>query len=250
MDRVTFDASCGSLNPLKPSCCCNPFNLSHLISTQCVVARTTEGPVILTRTGVAFSSRSINAINGPMNEHSVAIRFKDTWEDSHLSSIQWHIKGTLGQSAEGWVRGEKSEVKGKGRDRLASLCCPSLAWVVTVLVWSGWRHVGASIRMLEDSLLRCSERDPQIDVCLLTGNTIKCLSFCSLHILQKGKQIQVTARDTSSSSFLCNVADEVWSTIHSADYHVFEKLNDPFHLIHSFMLTLNLFFIDAFRNPP
>lgn len=104
--------------------------------------------------------------------------------------------------------------------------------------------------MLEDSLLRCSERDPQIDVCLLTGNTIKCLSFCSLHILQKGKQIQVTARDTSSSSFLCNVADEVWSTIHSADYHVFEKLNDPFHLIHSFMLTLNLFFIDAFRNPP
>lgn len=61
-----------------------------------------------------------------------------------------------------------------------------------------------------------------------------CLS-CSLHILQKVKQIQVTARDTSSYSFLCNVTDYVLSTIHGADYYVFGKLNDPFHLFNPYI---------------
>lgn len=114
-----------------------------------------------------------------VNGDSVAVMFKDTWEDVHLSSLQRHKKETLQECGEGWwPRGRRARSNGwRGGDTVTSpLYAHSLVEVLAVLLRSVWRRVSSQCQDVRgfsvETFRERGERNAEIEACLLTGNPI------------------------------------------------------------------------------
>lgn len=112
-----------------------------------------------------WSPQHNSHMHGAVNGDSVAVQFKDTWEDSHLTKVsRWrNAVRTEGEERE-------REIKWRKRRQQSD---PS--FIVSLYTW-GCRCVRASVRMSRgffvESFRERGERDAEIDYSLLSGNPI------------------------------------------------------------------------------